>query len=414
MRRAIWIGSVGLFLVVFSAWGFHTTDEVRVTTAAVTTGSITREVFATGTLQAVTTVEVGSQISGNVQSLEADYNSIVRQGQIIARLDPSTYEAQLSAANAALAQTRADVLRLQSASQDTTTKLARAQELFDQELIAPSDLDDARVAANEATADLRAAEAAIVQAQAAADAAAVDLSHTIIRSPIDGIVIERDVDVGQTLAASVQSPVLFRIAADLRRMQVNVDVDESDVDGLKPGEPVSFEVETYPGETFHGTLREMRLQPVDTQAAANTTAASSTTPGITGTPATSVAGSVVSYTTVIDVMNTDERLRPGMTAEVRLDGSHRDRVVRIPNAALSFRPPQQVLDALGEPNADSPAIRARDTDTRQVWRYDGTRLTPVAVHPGLADDNWTELIGGPVRPGDALATDAIVKPRRRI
>src|SRR5690349_15624600 len=145
MRRVIWIGSVGLFLILFSVWGFHTTDEVNVTTAPVTTGSITREVFATGTMQAVTTVEVGTQISGVVQSLEADYNSIVRQGQIVARLDPSTYEAQLNSANAALAQARADVARLQSASEDTTTKLARAQELFDKQLIAPSDLDDARV-----------------------------------------------------------------------------------------------------------------------------------------------------------------------------------------------------------------------------------------------------------------------------
>lgn len=413
MRRLIWLGPAACALVILAAWAFHTITDVRVTTAAVTTGSITREVLATGTLQAVTNVEIGTQVSGVVQSLEVDYNSIVHAGQIIARLDPSTYEAQLTSANAALEQSRADVVRLQAAVADASTRLTRAETLATQQLIPQSDLDDARVTANEATADLRAGQAAVVEAEATAHEASVDLSHTIIRSPINGIVIERDVDVGQTLAASFQSPVLFRIAADLRHMEVDVEVDESDVDGLQAGKPVQFEVETYPGKIFHGTLREMRLQPVDAQAtsmAAATTGAASPAPAITGALASGVAGSVVSYTTVIDVANPDELLRPGMTAEVRFDGSRRDSVVRIPNAALSFRPPAQVLDALGEPDATVPP----PSKTREVWLYDGRRLTPVKVRGGLADDNWTELLAGSLKPGDTLATDAVVEGHRKL
>ena len=397
--RVAWLGLAAIILTGALLFGFHTTYQVRVTTAAVTTGDITREVFATGTLQAVTTVEVGTQVSGTVKALEADYNSVVRRGQIVARLDPATYEAQLESAKAALGQAQADVLGFETAAQDARTKLARAEALSAEQLIPQSDLDDARVTFNEASANIHAGRAVVTEAEAAVRQASVNLSYTIIRSPIDGVVIERAVDVGQTLAASIQSPVLFRIAADLSRMQVNVDVDESDVDGLNPGQVVDFEVESYPNQTFHGTLREMRLQPVSEQTA--------TASGPAGAPVTSQAGTVGSYTTVIDVDNADEKLRPGMTAQVILNGSHRDRVVRIPNAALSFRPPPQVLRALGEDDTSQAVSR----ETREVWRYDGHHLTPIIVRGGLADDRWTELLEGAIHPGDALATDAVVQQR---
>ena len=414
MWRIKWIGLGAIVLVALASWALQTTPEVQITTAPVTAGSITRRVFATGTLQAVTTVEVGTQVSGVVQSLQADYNSLVRAGQIVGRLDPSTYAAQMRSARARLGEAQAAVVNLQAAVEDAQTKFARAASLFARQLIPESDLDDARVTRDEATADLAAGQAAVVQAEAAVHEAEFDLSHTIIRSPIDGIVVDRAVDVGQTLAASVQSPVLFRIASDLAHMQVNVDVDESDVAGLQPGEPVTFDVESYPGETFHGTLLEMRLQPVAEQTTGATGMTTSTAPA----PTTQIA-TVVSYATIIDVANPDERLRPGMTAEVTIAGSHRDDVIRIPNAALAFRPAPDVLAVLGETDTTGtphPAstVDEREREAHQVWRYDGRRLTPVTVRTGLSDDAWTELLSGGVHPGDALATNAAIQQRSRM
>ena len=221
--------------------------------------------------------------------------------------------------------------------------------------------------------------------------------------------IDRDVDVGQTLAASVQSPVLFRIAADLTHMQVQVDVDESDVGALAAGEPAAFGVESFPGETFHGTVSQVRLQPV-TQQSATATAVGSGAPATQPAQTTSVA-TVVSYTAIVDVANPDQRLRPGMTAEVVLSGPQRDHVVRIPNSALSFRPPSEVLTAIGEPE---PAIaHGAGQSLREVWEYDGKRFTPIEVRAGLADGGWTELLSGNVRAGDALVTSAALRRRSR-
>jgi HlyD family secretion protein len=199
MSRAKWLGMVvsGTALVGATAWAFHATPDVQVESARVTAGPITRSVIAIGTVQPVTTVEVGSQVSGVVQSLEADYNSVVRAGQVVARLAPSSYDAQLREARAALAQTDADVLGFRTAVEDAQAKLARAEALAALQLIPQTDLDDARVATHEATADLHAGEATVLAARAAVDQAAASLEHTIIRSPIDGIVIDRDVDVGE-------------------------------------------------------------------------------------------------------------------------------------------------------------------------------------------------------------------------
>jgi len=308
MRRSKWLGiaSIGTVLGGIGAWAVRATPEVQIATARVTDGPITRRVLATGTLQAVTTVEVGSQVSGLVQSLEVDFNSLVHAGQVVARLDPSAYDAQLREARAALAQAQADVLGFQTAAADAKVKLDRAEALAADDIIPQSDLDAARIAMDEANADLRGGNAAVIQARAAVDQAVVNLEHTVIRSPIDGIVIDRDVDVGQTLAASMQSPVLFRIAADLKHIQVQVDIDESDVGGLTPPQPATFEVESYPDESFEGTLSQLRLQPVAEQTTTATTLATST-----ASSTSSVVATVVSYTAIIDVANPDERLRSG-------------------------------------------------------------------------------------------------------
>jgi len=380
-------------------------------------------VVAVGSVQAVTTVEVGAQVSGVVQSLGVDFNSFVRAGQVIARLDPSLYQAALEQAQAgvlqaqaAFGQAQADLTGFQVAEDDARMKLTRAETLAASQVITEADLDSARIAVFEAGDFVRAQEAqvgetraAIDQAQAAVAQASVNLDRTVIRSPIDGVVVDRDVDVGQTLAAAMQAPVLFRIATDLAHIQVQVDIDESDVAGLTEGEPATFEVESYPNETFTGTVKQLRLQPVAEQTATATTVPNSTAPA-----ATSLVSTVVGYTAVIDVANPDERLRPGMTAEVVLDGANRPNAVRIPNGALAFRPPVDVLQALRETEPPASALADDGTTVREVWEFDGTRFTPIHVRVGLADGGWSELLSGSVRPGDALVTSAILRQRTGI
>jgi HlyD family secretion protein len=428
MSRSIWIGVAVLATVCGSVtvWGLQTTSEIHVTTTAITTGAIQRRVAATGTLQPVTTVEVGVQVSGIVQSLLVDFNSIVHAGDVLARLDPSDYEAQrrqvealLKEAQAAAQKAEADLQGFRTARDDANTKLTRAEALAAKDLIPKSDLDAARIAMDEAKADMVSGEAGVVQAnasvaqaQAALDQATVNLEHTVIRSPIEGIVVDRSVDVGQTLAASVQAPVLFRIAADLTHMQVQVNVDEADVGGMTAGDRVSFEVESYPRQTFYGTLSQVRLQPVAQLTTTATTLPTSTAPGV----ATQIA-TVVSYTAIVDVANDDERLRPGMTAEVALPGARRDRAVRIPNTALSFRPPAEGLRTPDESqtaeSGPGPGARA-DQKSVEVWTYDGKRFSAVHVVPGLADDRWTELVSGPLHHGDELVTAATVEKHRKL
>jgi HlyD family secretion protein len=381
------------------------TTQVHVSTAAVTTGSIVRRVVAAGTLQPVTTVEIGTQVSGIVQWLGADYNSEVHAGEIVARLDPSSYQAALGEAEAALDQARAQVVGFQAAVDDAQTKLTRTEALAARQLVPLSDLDAARIALNEAVADLRGGESAEAEAKAAVDQAQVSLDHTCIRTPIDGLVIERNVVVGQTLAAAMQSPVLFRIAADLTRMQVHVDVDEADVGDLTAGRTATFEVESYPGETFRGSVAQVRLQPVADVTAAATTGALAAS----SLPADTTAAAVVSYTVIVDVPNPDERLRPGMTALVRLTGARRDGTIRLPNGALAYRPSLEVLKALGQQQRVEPPGVAEgkggiDAEPAEVWKFDGQQLTPAPVHAGLSDDQWTELLEGDVHPGEELVT----------
>jgi HlyD family secretion protein len=432
MTRSHWLGMVlsGTALVGVTAWAFHSTPEVQVESARVTAGPITRRVVATGTVQAVTTVDVGTQVSGLVQSLDVDFNSVVHAGQVLAQLDPSLYQSALDQARgglrqaeAALNQAQADLTGSRTAEEDARTMLGRARELAASQLITAADLDAAQIAVDEASANVRSgaarvneARAGIDQARASVDQAKINLDHTIIHSPIDGIVIDRQVDVGQTMAAAMQAPVLFRIASNLTHVQVQADIDESDVGGQTQGETATFEVESYPDETFHGVVTQLRLQPVAEQTTTTTT--TTTVATSTASPTSSVVATVVSYTAIIDVANPDVRLRPGMTAVVAFAGLWRESAVRIPNSALAFRPPPEVLRALGEPepSASDAASVTNDSNTRSrdVWEYDGKRLTPIAVHIGLTNDQWTELLSGSIRPGDTLVTSAVLRQRSRL
>ncbi|MGE5244316.1 MAG: efflux RND transporter periplasmic adaptor subunit [Betaproteobacteria bacterium] len=310
---------------------------MTVNTAPITRGEIVDTVGATGTLQAVTTVQVGSQVSGNISYLGADFNSIVHKGQVIARLDPSLFQAQVAQARANLAKSKADVERNRVALLDAQQKYTRAKELAARKLIPQSDLDAAKIAVDSAQATLQSSQASVEQAQASLSQNQVSLEHCVITAPIDGIVTSRNVDIGQTVAASFQSPTLFIIAADLTKMQVNASIDEADVGRIRPGQQVTFRVDAYPTEDFHGTVSQIRLQPV-------------------------VVQNVTTYGAVIDVPNTDLKLKPGMTANVKVEVARRTDALRIPNAALRFRPTAEMFAALGQ--AVPPELTARGTGSR--------------------------------------------------
>jgi HlyD family secretion protein len=319
--------------------------EVQVTTAPVNRGDIVDTVGATGTLQAVTTVQVGSQVSGNIQWLGADFNSIVKKGQVIARLDPSLFDAQLQQVQANLVQARANLTKARSELErarvqltDAQQKYDRAQQLSKQQLLAQSDLDAAKIAVDTATAAVASQQATVTQVQASVtqseasvNQSKVNRDHTVILAPIDGIVTQRNVDVGQTVAASMQAPVLFIIAADLAEMQVNANIDEADVGRIRPGQNVSFRVDAYPTDDFVGTVTQVRLQPV-------------------------VVQNVTTYGAVITVPNRELKLKPGMTANVKVEIAKRTNVLRIPNAALRFRPTEEVFAALQQAPPDAQAI----------------------------------------------------------
>ncbi len=312
--------------------------DIQVNTSLLTRGDIVDAVGATGTLQAVTTVQVGSQVSGNIQWLGADFNSIVKKDQVIARVDPSLFQAAVEQSRANLIRSRADHVKANADGErnkvalvDATQKYTRAKELAARSLLSQSDLDAAKIAVDSAQAALQSSQAAaqsaqaqVAQAQATLNQNQVNLDHCTISAPIDGIVTSRNVDVGQTVAASFQSPTLFIIAADLTKMQVNANIDEADVGRIRPGQHVTFKVDAYPTEDFRGTVSQIRLQPI-------------------------VVQNVTTYGTVIDVPNPELKLKPGMTANVKVEIARRTDVLRVPNTALRFRPNADMFAAFNQP-----------------------------------------------------------------
>jgi HlyD family secretion protein len=305
---AVLVGVLGLLFVLRT----RATPQ-RYSTAPADRGDVVEVVGSTGALQAVQTVQVGSQVSGTIQELEADFNDRVTKNQVIARLDPSLFQARLGQAQANLEAARANAEKARTALEDSRLKAERAETLSQQQLLPQSDLETARANHQSAVAGLKAAQAAVTQAQASVNQAQVDLEHTIIRAPISGVVIGRSVDVGQTVAASLQAPTLFVIANDLARMQVLASVDEADVGRVKEGADVTFRVDAFPDRTFRGRVEQVRLQPT-------------------------VAQNVVTYSAIISVDNPGQILMPGMTATVSVISQKREDVVRVPAAALRFRP----------------------------------------------------------------------------
>jgi HlyD family secretion protein len=414
--------SVGAGIGVRAYYTGQDNGQPEVTTALVTRGRVVDAVAATGTLQAVTTVQVGTQMSGTIAWLGADFNSIVSKGQVIARLDPSLFLTQVEQAEANRTKAAADLDNAQVKVADARQKYDRAKELAAKQLLARSDLDAAKVAVDLAEATVRSARAQVVQADAGVNQARLNLSHTVITAPIDGIVIARNVDAGQTVAASLSSPTVFSIAADLAAMQVNASIDESDIGRIRPAQAVTFDVDAYPGESFTGAVAQVRLQP-------------------------SVVQNVTTYSVIIDVPNRALKLKPGMTASVTIEVAARDDVVRVPNAALRFRPTSAMFAALGqeapstkttinaeiaehaEPGLSAVSagsaltavsrnpkattvdalfgpLEAVETDGR-VWIHADNRLQPVRVRLGVSDGQTTELIDGDLQPDAALVTSVM-------
>jgi HlyD family secretion protein len=378
--RKKWLLVIALLAVALTGIGLFLRggdQAVHYKTAKAERGEVTATVSATGKVNAVVTVQVGSQVSGTIQRLFADFNSSVKKGQIVAQIDPSLFEAQVEQARAKLANDEANVEKARVVLLDAKRNLGRMEELLSKNLVSQSDKDAAQTAYDSALAALKAAEAQIVQDQAALKLAETNLRYTTIRSPVDGIVISRNVDVGQTVAASLQAPTLFTIAQDLTEMQVDTSVDEADIGRVQVNQAAEFTVDAYPDSPFHGTVHDIYNQPI-------------------------VVQNVVTYDAIIRVKNPDLKLKPGMTANVTITVGHREDVIKLPNAALRYSPEK----ALG---SDVPSKTGKKPDTVKVWILKNGKAIPVPVTLGLSDGTYTEAVTGELKPGDEVILEKIQK-----
>lgn len=358
-----------LLLVGLTACGQKSAGSPKYTTTKVDKGPVIGRVTTTGTVSALVTVQVGAQVSGRLQSLNADFNSKVTKGQVLAKLDPSLFEAQASMAQANEKAALAGLTRSQAQEKDAQRKFARAKQLSDQKLVPLADLEAAQAEVEVAQANIQASEGAVAQARAARQQAQVNLAYTTITSPIDGTVISRAVDVGQTVAASLSAPTLFTIAENLSKMQVDTNVSEADVGKLSDGMEASFSVDAFPNRVFKGRIRQIRYAP-------------------------QVVQNVVTYDAVIDVANDELLLRPGMTANVAFIYARSDDALRVPNAALRFRPDAELMRKVTKP----------EPGKRLLWVLDGETPTPVTVKVGLSDGTVT-VVEGDVSDGAQVITD---------
>ncbi len=423
-RRHRWALLLGAALMAAVLAGFayyllSATNAVPVyRLAEVTRGPVTSSVIASGTVNPVINVQVGAQVTGQIKELAADFNSLVKSGQLLARIDPASFETQVAQAKADLEAAKANVplqqamadraqadlegaratletLKAQTekaevaaidakriadrahslaqtgagtiADRDTTQAIydqaaAQVHTAQAQETVQRANIASAEAAVAVARANVTMAAAQLGLKQAALDNAQVNLDHTYIRAPVDGTVVLRNVDVGQTVVASLQAPLLFTVAQDLRQMQVDASVDEADVGGVKVGQRVAFTVDAYPGRTFHGSVQQVRIAP-------------------------QVVQNVVTYDVVISAPNADLALLPGLTANVRVTLEHRDDALLVPNAALRYRPPGA---AALPPGGSAGAVFIRGADGH---------LTAVSLHLGISDGNVTEVVEGALQPG---------------
>jgi HlyD family secretion protein len=403
-KRWLWVIGVLLGVAVLAAFVVTRPKPVQYTTVKVSKGDLRDEVQATGTINAVTTVQVGSQVSGTIAEIGADFNSKVKKGQVIARIDPSLFQGALLQAQADLANAqanvtaaRANLAKAQATAVQGKQDYDRTVSLTQAGVVPQQQLDAAKATYDSDVAMVNASQAALVQAQAqskqkaaAVTVAQTNVSNCIIRAPIDGTVIARSIDVGQTVAASLQAPTLFTIAQDLTKMQVYTNTDESDVGMIKSGQKVEFRVDAFPKQTFTGSVQEVRMNATTVQ-------------------------NVVTYNTVVSFDNPEMKLFPGMTAYVTIPVATANDVIEAPNAALRYKPDMssaeiqaamQKIGAAGGRRAGGQQSGSSNVATLWKLAADNT-LQPVLVKTGITDHTNTEIaqvLKGDLQPGEQLVT----------
>ncbi len=379
MKKILFIVIVG---IAIAATAFYLLSNRNATiqfkTGKVTKGDIVMSVTATGTVNAVTTVLVGTQVSGTIKNISVDFNSPVKKGQIIAQIDPSTFQAQVQQAGANLLAAEANLEKAGATLVDAKRTMERNAELFSKNLIARSDLDTAETNYETAKASVSAARSQVAQTKAALEFSETNLRYTKIVSPVDGVVISRSVDVGQTVAASFQTPTLFTIAQDLTKMQIDTNVDEADIGKVNVGLDVEFTVDAYPDLTFKGKVWQVRNAPITVQ-------------------------NVVTYDVVIQVENLELKLKPGMTANVSIIISTKKDVLKIPNAALRFK-----LDENEKKSAEKKAVSGPG-----VWILEQGNPRRIDIAPGISDGNYTEITSDTLHEGQEVILESIAKDQKK-
>ena len=376
-KNKIMLGAIGGVILISAAAPLYfpqkgSAQEFR--TDPVTRGDIQKIVTATGNVNAVKTVLVGTQVSGTIKMLYVDYNSRVKKDQLIARIDPSTFESQVQQAQANLLAAQANQEKAEATLVDAKRTLERNRELFSKNLIPRSDQDTAETNYQTSKAQVNVSKAQVGQAKASLDVARQNLEHTKIVSPVNGVVISRAVDVGQTVAASFQTPTLFTIAEDLTKMQIDTNVAESDIGGVKVDQSVEFTVDAHPETTFKGTVWQIRQAPITVQ-------------------------NVVTYNVVIQVSNKDLKLMPGMTANVSIILSTSQNVLRISNAALRFRFPEKPAAGKGAGEKKGPV----------VWVLENNKPKRTPLTPGVSDGTYTEVASGDLKEGQQVIVELLKK-----
>lgn len=367
MKRTTLLGSVAAGLIVAGLASYAVLSNQRASanayrTETVTRGPITQRVSANGTLNPVVLVSVGTQVSGTVRRIHVDFNDRVRKGQVLVELDDALLAAQSK-------QSAAGVLSAQAALDLAVANEARQRDLVARKFVSPRELD-------QAVQQLKAAEAALAVSRAQAERDRVNLAYSVIRSPIDGVVIDRVVDVGQTVAASFQTPELIRIAGDLRQMQIDTSFAEADIGAIRVGQTARFTVDAHPDRSFQGQVTQIRLNPSSEQ-------------------------NVVTYNVVIGVDNRDSLLLPGMTATVGIAVAERQDALRLPNAALRYRPANDSAST-GRPRERAAAEDKRSADTATIWRLDGGKAASTVIKTGISDGRVTELLGDALPEGSTV------------
>lgn len=371
------IAVVAVLAVVGFFWRNNKGNDVKFRTEKVVRGDITSTVTASGTVNAVTTVLVGTQVSGTVKEIFVDFNSAVKKNQVIAQIDPATFEAQVEQARAGLLLSKANLEKSEASLVDSQRSMNRTKELFLKNFIARSDLDTAETNFLTAKAQVTASKAQIAQSDATLKTAETNMRYTRIVSPVDGIVVSRSVDVGQTVAASFQTPTLFTIAQDLTKMQIDTNVDEADIGKVKTEMDVDFTVDAYPETTFKGKVFQVRNAPISVQ-------------------------NVVTYDVVVKVSNPDLKLKPGMTANVSIITSTHGNVLKLPKAALRF-----------SPAAADKTRAARQQKGPGVWVLENNVPKRIAVSTGISDGMHSELLSSDLKEGQEVIVESSGKANEK-